>query len=282
MRVARRLRWGLAVAGAAMLVALGACEPTAPPSPAISAAPAASSAPTPSSRSVAPAPAPGDATPREGEAAGVRFLELTTGGARSADRLPMVIAIHGLGDTPEAFARVLADLDAPARLVVPRGLEPFHGGYSWFALEGGPSSESTARGIRRAAAALSACIGELAATRPTAGRPVVTGFSQGGALSFALAALHPRSIAAAFPDGGWLPPSIELERAPEPLAIVALHGAADPRIPIGPTRDAVLRLSASGYRAELREFPRVGHTIDAAMRRELGGLVAAAIREAAR
>jgi phospholipase/carboxylesterase len=192
----------------------------------------------------------------------------------------MVMAIHGLGDRPDSFAEVLADLDAPSRLIVPRGLTAFHDGFSWFPLRGALDDAETSRGIVAAADKLAAALAELSRKRPTRGRPIVTGFSQGGALSFALAVLHPDAVAAAYPVGGWVsfPVSSEIGRggaAPPP--IVALHGAADARVPVGPTRDAVAKLKSYGLPVELREFPGVGHSIPEPVRRELHGLVAAAV-----
>jgi phospholipase/carboxylesterase len=189
------------------------------------------------------------------------------------------MAIHGLGDQPENFAPVLADLDEPARLIVPRGLSAYHGGYSWFPFRGELREEAVERGVVAAAQALAKALDALQKTRPTRGRPIVTGFSQGGALSFALAVLHPTSVAASIPVGGWVafPIPKEAPAAPRP-PITALHGAADSLIPVSPTRAAVTSLRALGFQAELREFPGVGHSIPEPMRRELHGLVGAAVR----
>jgi predicted esterase len=49
-------------------------------------------------------------------------------------------------------------------------------------------------------------------------------------------------------------------------------------IPVSPTRASVTSLRALGFQAELREFPGVGHSIPEPMRRELLGLVGAAVR----
>jgi phospholipase/carboxylesterase len=105
----------------------------------------------------------------------------------------------------------------------------------------------------------------------------VTGFSQGGALTLALATHHLDDVGAAFPIGGWLPPSIA-PSAPAGLPpIVALHGEADARVPIGPTRDAIAALAVRGARAELKAYPGVGHTISAEMHRDLERLLREAV-----
>ncbi len=75
----------------------------------------------------------------------------------------------------------------------------------WLPLQQALASDDVGQGILRAAAALAAAIERVAAERPTRGKAIVTGFSQGGALTFALALHHPRVVGAAFPMGGWVP-----------------------------------------------------------------------------
>jgi len=264
----------LALALVFFLSSGAACDRTAPaPAPA-SQAPSPPQAPAPSSRERAPS-----AGPTSGEAAGVHYLEIVTGRADPASELPLVMAIHGLGDRPENFAPVLSDLDEPARLIVPRGLSAYGDGFSWFPFRGELREEALERGVRASAQALAKALEALQKTRPTRGRPIVTGFSQGGALSFALAVLHPTSVAASIPVGGWVafPLPKEAPASPRP-PITALHGATDSLIPVAPTRGSVASLKALGFEAELREFPGVGHTIPEPMRRELLGLVGAAVK----
>lgn len=217
-------------------------------------------------------------SPVRGEALGVHYIEIVTGGAAPTSELPLVLAIHGLGDRPEAYATALVGFEPPARFVFPRGLYDYHGGYSWFNLAGALDSEETSRGVVAAASKLAAVLGELAKTKPTRGKPIVTGFSQGGALSFAIAALHPDVVGAAFPVGGWVAfstPTIAGPRAALP-SIFALHGEADTRVPIELSRGSVAKLNAAGIPAELRVFPGVGHAMPPVVRGELHSLIAAA------
>jgi phospholipase/carboxylesterase len=285
----------VALAGA--VAALAACE--RPPAPsASSGATASNAAPLPSATAPArPATAGASATavealprpPRpadvvEGQAAGVHYLERVVGGARPDDRLPMVVMIHGLGDRPESFLDVLAGSRTPARLVLPRGLDAYGGGWAWFPYRRGDEPGVVAEGIRNAGDKVAAAIAELATRRPTAGKPVISGFSQGGMISFAVAALHPGAVSAAYPLSGMLPAAL---RPKAPAAgptppVVAFHGTDDPMVPIAPARDTVAALKAHGWKAELREAAGVGHTVPAATRDAVRALVeAAAAREAA-
>ncbi|WP_437651015.1 alpha/beta hydrolase [Sorangium sp. So ce362] len=257
----------------ASLAALSACERRA--APPAGGAPAGPGTEAPPATPVASAPA-------AAAAARVEYLEEVTGGADRSEALPLVVAIHGLGDRPESFAGVLAGADVKARLIVPRGLTPYGDGYSWFPLQQALASEDVGQGILRAAAALAATIERIAAERPTRGKAIVTGFSQGGALTFALALHHPRAVGAAFPVSGWVPPAVlPGGSAVEPAtpALVALHGEADRRVPIGPTRDAIAALDGRGVKASLKSYPGVGHTVSGEMRRDLLQLIRRAAAE---
>ena len=242
------------------LLAVG-CDRTPAPRPAPSAAPT-ETAPTPARTS-------------EPTAAGLGYVEHVTGGAKADARLPLIIALHGLGDRPDSFVGMFDALDAKARVVALRAPEPWHGGYSWFAMG---DDAALAAGIQHAADQVARAINVLAQKRPTEGRPIVTGFSQGGMLAFAIAALYPARIAAAYPMGGLLPAPLRPASPPAgPLPqVVALHGGSDPRVPIDKSKSAVQALAALGYRAELRPFPGVRHAVPYAMRHELYGLLEAA------
>jgi phospholipase/carboxylesterase len=219
----------------------------------------------------------------DGRLAGLSYVEVMTGGAAPGEAVPVVFALHGLGDRPENFAPLFRALPARARVIVPRALEPWgDGGYSWFPLQG-VTDAARAEGIARAAEVVASAIAEVQRKKPTTGRPLVTGFSQGGMLSFVLAVRHPEAIAGAYPISGWLPPPLwPTERgAGDRPPLVALHGDADKRLPIGPTREGVERLRSLGIPAELRAYPGVGHTVSPEMRRDLSSLLGEAIERAA-
>ena len=238
-------------------------------------------APTP-----APAPSPAPlAAPAAGslEAAGVRYLEQITGGAAADDALPLVIGIHGYGDRPESYSGLFEGFSAKARFIFPYG-DPHGEGFSWFAVSPRLNPDAVAAGTERAAHRLAAMIAALSAARPTVGRPIVTGFSQGGMLSYALAVLHPESVGEAFPVSGLLTPP----HWPSTWAvgktqarIEAFHGDADPVVPIAVDRQGVARLRGVGFSVELHEYPGVVHTVTTEMRRDLHAAIRAAVGRAA-
>jgi phospholipase/carboxylesterase len=201
------------------------------------------------------------------QATGLGYVERVTAGARSEDKLPMLVAMHGLGDTPESFLELFRELDVPARVVAVRAPDRWHGGFSWYPIDDPVRKPAL---IRERAQRVSELGKQLASTRPTRGLPVVTGFSQGGVLSFALAAYHPSEISAALPIAGMLE-----TRMPEPVAfakplpVLAFHGRSDPRIAFGQAERAVALLKSKGRRATLSAYEGVGHTISPRMQRDL-------------
>ncbi len=239
----RRLVVALALLGAA-------CDRGARPDP----RPAASVTPTPVAR----------------PATTLERVELVKGGA-ATDALPMIIALHGLGDDARGFSRVFDGFEGPARVIVLQAPTRHGGGWSWFETRRASGSVTVnAEGLSAAAALIAADVRALVAARPTRGRPVVTGFSQGGMLSFTLAVQHGALFSRAVPVAGWLPEALWPESRPAAAApIIALHGDRDDVLPIGPTRASVARLAELGLKVELREFTGVRHTISADERREL-------------
>lgn len=212
------------------------------------------------------------------------YLELVTGGAKAADRLPLIVAMHGLGDRPESFVGLVDRFDSPARIVLPRAPDAYSDGFSWFEYRDGMDEVRIARGVERAVEKLARAITQIARERPTRGKPIVTGFSQGGILSFALAVRHPELVGAAYPISGELPAPL-LDQAADAGTfppITALHGTADSRIPFARAERSVAALTKRGIAVELKAYAGVSHTISPDMQRALFQLLAAACAKAAR
>ena len=208
--------------------------------------------------------------PRD-EAAGVRFVEILTGGASASEPLPLIVAIHGYGGSPQNLARVFSSFPMRARVILPYGFNAAGSGFSWW--DGDWVDEARfADDTRRAANRLAAMLDELRRSRPTVGKPIVTGFSQGGMLSFTLAVLHPEAVRAAFPMGGLLAkplwPSAWPPGAPKPI-IRAFHGTADDVVPVEAARGTVQRLAELGLAAELVEYPGLRHRMSPEEQRDL-------------
>lgn len=228
-------------------------------------------------------PAPKSAAPVERTAAGITYIETTTGGADPDSPLPLLIGIHGYGANPEDLATTLKSLDVKARLVLLRGTEKTRsGGFAWFPVRKSKTDMSVP-GLEPAADRVAAAIDVVSKSRPTRGKPVVLGFSQGGMLTFTLALRHPEVVATAFPLSGWMPPELIPEKDPKKTypPIIAMHGAADDVLPIQPTRESVARMKERGFDVKLLEYPGVGHGVHEVMRERLDEMVGKALMDQA-
>lgn len=231
-------------------------------------------------------PAPGQTATASAPVAApdLELVEFTTAGADASQPLPLIVVMHGLGDRPENVPPWLRDLPAPARVYALRAPKPHGNGFSWFDVTSRPGGPVDAAligpGVRDAAERVLANLDRLVARKPTRGKPVVTGFSQGGMISFALAALAPERLTGAFPIGGVLPSSIEPPAPPAAAPLLrAFHGGSDARVPIDLARASIERFRSRGWSAELRDYPGVGHTIAPDERRDLLRALADAVTQ---
>jgi len=224
-----------------------------------------------------PAQGPGvppDAAPDQtgwGTAAGLRYLEIVRGGANPNEKLPLLVVIHGLGDKPhhDWLSAIDVDSNLKVRMILPQAPTPYGTGYAWFPYRAGNLDQAAlASGIAAAAERLTQMLGVLQSQRPTRGRAVVTGFSQGGMLSYALAVRHPELIESAVPISGMLPEPLWPVSAPPAKwfpPIRSLHGTADTVVRIEVDEKLVERMRGLGYPVELVTFDATPHTISPAM-----------------
>ena len=199
---------------------------------------------------------------REGEAAGLHYYEVVIGDVDIDARLPLVMMIHGRGDRPRVPGGPFAGVPTPLRIVLPRGPDPLGDGYAWLPVR---TLDGKTEILSRALAARSDQLAELLAhvldERPTIGTPIVTGFSQGGMLSYTMAIRHRDAVGAAIPLASWLPPPLRAAGAAgaERPRIRAMHGTADTIIPFAYDRETVDQLASLGHDVELAVFRGVGH-----------------------
>lgn len=225
-----------------------------------------------------------DAEVAYGEVDGIRYLEMVFGEADPDEPLVTLWIFHGRGDRARVPGGPFWDLPRPVRIFVPQAPAPLGEGYSWLPYRVGEGrTAELAAALEATADRLARIIARFAEERPTAGRPIVTGFSQGGHLTYALALRHPELVGYALPNAGWLPP-MSLPSLDEPgrfPPIRSLHGTADARVPHGPTAALIEALTTAGLDASLEPFEGVGHEMTGEMDARFRALLERALEHVA-
>lgn len=212
----------------------------------------------------------------------LQFLEQTLGGGEESARLPWVLAFHGLGDRPESFAQLFRGFSTPSHLYVLQAPTKYGRGFDWFGVRASGDQQQLSAAIRKASHLVLSLIAELQKSPKNLGKPVVTGFSQGGMLSFALAAEHSSLIAASLPMGGWLPPPLWPKTLPaRPAPLFAFHGLDDSVVPWNPTRQAIQHLQALGFPVEVKSYSGLGHSLNSRLRSEWRQSLSSALQKEA-
>lgn len=229
---------------------------------------------------------------RAGTIAGLEYIERVFHGApktgapgqkqaakKSASDLPVLVMIHGLGDRPEAFLHLGDALKTPHRALALRGISDYSGsfgqGHAWFSTRVRDGKiKALSKEIDHAASRVAKGLKALnQEEKQPKRRFIVTGFSQGGILSYALAVQYPELVATALPIAGLLPPP---SRKTESTAqqgrstkIIAFHGEADRIVPYARAQALGAWLETQRFDYQMKSYPQVGHRIPAPMAQPL-------------
>lgn len=215
--------------------------------------------------------------------AGFHYLLVPPADVPPSQPLPAVVILHYYTAHPQTLLPLFQGLPLPSHLICPQGPYPAEEGYSWFPEDFYDRDlAGQAAALRQSAAGLAAFLEELPHILRLAGSPLVTGFSQGGDLSYALALEYPHLVGMAIPMGGRLEapfrPAPLLEAARH-VPIRALHGEADPIVPIASAREGVAWLEEQGCNVELKSYPGGGHNAPPDLQRDLRALVSAYLQQ---
>jgi phospholipase/carboxylesterase len=187
---------------------------------------------------------------------------------------PMIICLHGFGADMRDLGGLAPAIDQMgylyvcpnAPLTVPIG--PGFTGRAWY--EAGGHVNPAA--VERALTALDTLIGEvLDQYRVPAGRALLLGFSQGGAMTYRYGLPRPqRFTGLVILSGALRNPEALLSQLPaaREQSVFVAHGTEDPLVPIEWSREAVAFLEAQGYQPQHREYP-MGHEISFAVLEDL-------------
>ena len=212
---------------------------------------------------------------REHEVLGMRVTEVILGRAAFDEELPTVVQFHGRADRPTVPTGDHSTT-RPVRMLLPWAPEPLGEGFTWFPLsitERDKPEKILGHHIRERSDEVAKVLTEMMRRRPTEGGLLVSGFSQGGMMTFALALRHPELVDGAFPVAGWLPSFLidellvdgGLDPAVKYPPIHAMHGRGDPIVPYRPTSALIDRLRALGLPATMELFVWDEHSMSLEM-----------------
>ena len=192
-------------------------------------------------------------------------IEIETGAKPAA----AVIWLHGLGADGHDFEPIVPELRLPAskpvRFIFPHapirpvtinmGM-PMRAWYDILQLGGGPEDEA---GIRASQASVESLIAEQGKRGIPAGRIVLAGFSQGGAIVLQTALRHPERIGGVMALSTYLPLSAKLDaerhESNRDVPIFMAHGSYDDMIPMRRAEQSRDLLKQLGYAVQWRSYP---------------------------
>ncbi len=185
------------------------------------------------------------------------FAPKRTPKGASNEPLPLIVALHGYGGTPEPIAEVYRASASRlgALLVVPRGQERVGNGFGWGVVE-------------QAEYLVLEAIARTAKERPV-GPVVLTGFSQGAGVAMTLATRYPNRFAGVVAVAGWF--EERLATLPEHVLptfprFFLMNGERDEAA--ANNRRAAEILGRSGAAARVRIYPGLGHEFPPAAERD--------------
>jgi len=198
-------------------------------------------------------------------------VEIETGpGPRTS-----VVWMHGLGADGHDFEPIVPELDLPEglalRFVFPHApMRPvtINGGAvmrAWYDVSGlGGVRQEDEKGVRASQRDIEALIAREKERGSAAGRIVLAGFSQGGAMALQTGLRHPERLAGLVVLSSFLPLAdflaAEVSAVNRDVPIFMAHGTHDPLIPLARGHASRDRLLELGYRIEWHEY-RMPHSV---------------------
>jgi len=167
--------------------------------------------------------------------------------------VPLIIALHGYGGRAENFPKLWrrAAAKKSAIVVAPWGHSPIYNGSSW-------------TDLFEAETIVELTIDWVAERYPIdRQRIVLSGFSQGGYMSYAIAVRRPELFAGVIPMGSGYVPSFDKppqagEHRPRYYFMIGVDDKS-----VAQTKRAAADFEAAGYEVDLRVYPQSGHSFPA-------------------
>ena len=185
---------------------------------------------------------------------GYDYVIKYSGSGSKDTNLPMLITLHGDGDTPDNFYNTALDqFKTPARIVMLKAPRPYGGGYAW------PWDPA---GVQEYGSTLSEAAKALTLKFPTSGKPVLMGFSGGGRMAYFQAMKHGNNYSYVFPVSGMLSKEYLGNNSSMPGAkVYAYHGKNDSVVSFGGGKNAAALLREGGVDVKFTAFDGDHHGI---------------------
>jgi phospholipase/carboxylesterase len=196
----------------------------------------------------------------------LQSIELATG----ADPVGSVIWLHGLGADGWDFVPIVRELPLPEELqlrfvfphaptrpvTINNGLEM----RAWYDIKQSDIARvPDERGIRESQASVESLIAREKARGIAAGRIVLAGFSQGGAIALQTALRYPKRLAGVMALSTYLPIAATLagerSEANAQIPIFMAHGQYDDIIPVQRAQQSRAALEKLNYGIEWHDYP---------------------------
>ncbi|HEY9183114.1 MAG TPA: alpha/beta hydrolase-fold protein [Gammaproteobacteria bacterium] len=195
---------------------------------------------------------------------GLETVEIQTGPNPAAT----IVWLHGLGADGNDFVPVVDELDlagTAVRFVFPHAPAmpvTINGGMvmrAWYdVLSADLERRADERGVRASQRLVEALLERESSRGIPAGRIVLAGFSQGGAIALQTGLRHPEPLAGVLALSCYVPlaASLEAERtdANRGVPIFLAHGVDDEIVPVGAGRRSRELLARLGYNVEWHEY----------------------------
>lgn len=179
---------------------------------------------------------------------------------------PLIVALHGYGDNAENFSKLFASVSDCIVVTLETAYPLNLGktiGYSW-------SMHTPDAALRDQSFVLSAdqvaqCIQDIK-QQYRISRVMLTGFSQGGGLTFLTTMAYPELIDLAVPIAGFYPDELLTDEmltatAAANIPFIICHGTDDRAVAIDNTYNAEKALTAAGMQTEIHTYPG-GHSVN--------------------
>jgi phospholipase/carboxylesterase len=173
---------------------------------------------------------------------------------------PLMIMLHGLGDSIEGYRWFPEAMGLPwLNYALVNAPDDYYGGFSWFDFQG-----EMIPGVTRSSKALFELLDHLRTKGFPSKETTLGGFSQGCLMSVEVGLRLPTRLAGIVGISGWICEPEKLLKELSPVAfeqrLLITHGTLDPMVPFAEVREQVRMLKAAGIKVEWHEFVKP-HTI---------------------